>query len=134
VFVDTSFCVDLLREQHRGEEGPATRKLRELRGTPLLASVFVLCELQAGARLSQHPRRELGAVARLTEGLIVVYPDAAFPVAYAELEVYLRRNGTPIPTMDLLIGTTAKLHGLPLLAHDPTHFARIPGLVLEPYC
>ncbi len=36
MFVDTSFCIDLLREQHRNTEGPATAKLRELADTPLL--------------------------------------------------------------------------------------------------
>jgi len=133
VFVDTSFCVDLMREQHRQQDGPATTKLRELGGTPLLVSVFVLCELQAGARLSKRHRREMRKVAMLAENLTVVYPDASFPVAYGELEAHLRRGGMPIPTMDLLIGATAKLHGLPLLTRDREHFARIPGLVVETY-
>jgi len=133
MFLDTSFCIDLMREQHRGGDGPATRKLRELGDAPLLASVFVLCELQAGARLSSRPRRELRKVALFSESVNVVYPDQALAVAYGEAEAHLRRNGTPIPTMDLLIGVTAKLHGLPLLANDPTHFALIPGLVVETY-
>lgn len=133
MFLDTSFCIDLMREQHRGADGPATRKLRELGDTPLLASVFVLCELQAGARLSRNPRRELRTVAHFSEAVSVVYPDPAFAVAYGEMEAHLRRQGTRIPTMELLIGMTAKLHGLPLLAHDPTHFGLIPGLVLESY-
>jgi len=133
MFLDTSFIVDLLREQHRQADGPATRKLRELGETPLLASVFVLCELQAGARLSRDPRREMRRVALLSESVTVVYPDATFPVAYGEVEAHLRRSGTPIPTMDLLIGVTAKCHGLPLLARDPAHFTLIPGLVVQPY-
>lgn len=133
MFVDTSFCVDLMREQRRGADGPATRKLRELGDTPLMASVFVLCELQAGARLSHDPKRELRKVALFSDSVTVVYPDQAFAVAYGEAEAHLRRRGTPIPTMDLLIGVMAKSHGLPLLASDPSHFARIPGLVVEGY-
>ena len=35
--------------------------------------------------------------------------------------------------MDLLIGLTAKLHGLPLLTADEKHFRRIPGLIVETY-
>ncbi|MFP4055583.1 MAG: type II toxin-antitoxin system VapC family toxin [Candidatus Brocadiia bacterium] len=133
MFLDTSFCVDLMREQRRGTQGPASAKLRELGDTPLLASVFVLCELQAGARLSQRPRRELRKIAMLAERLTVVYPDAALPVSYGELEAHLRRQATPIPTMDLLIGATAKLHGLALLTRDVGHYALIPGLVVESY-
>ena len=133
MFLDTSFCVDLMRERHRRTEGPATMKLRALGDTPLFASVFVLCELQAGARLSEHPTRELQKVAVLVECLTVAYPDSTFPVAYGEIEAHLRRNGTPIPIMDLLIGTTAKSRGTRLLTRDPDHYALIPGLVVETY-
>jgi predicted nucleic acid-binding protein len=133
VFLDTTFCIDLLREAVRKEHGPATVRIEELADRPVFVSVFVLCELHAGARLSGNPKRELRRVESLTEHLAVVYPDATFPVTYAELEAYTRRNGVPVPTMDLLIGAMAKARGLPLLTRDTEHFARIPGLVLETY-
>ncbi len=132
MFVETTFCIDLLREARRGP-GRATRKLEQLGDMPLFSAVFVLCELQAGARLCAQPQRELRSVERLAENLTVVYPDESFAVAYAELEVALRRNGTPVPTMDLLIATTAKMRGLPLLTRDMAHYHLIPGLVVEPY-
>ena len=133
MFIDTAFCIDLMREQHRKADGPATAKLRALGNVGLYVSVFVLCELQAGARLSRHPHRELRRVELLADSLTVVYPEATFAVAYGELEAHLRRHGTPVPTMDLLIGVTAKNHGLPLLTRDVEHFSRLPGLVVEPY-
>ena len=133
MFIDTTFCIDLMREQHRQADGPATAKLRALGNARLYVSVFVLCELQAGARLAQHPRRELRRVELLADSLNIVYPEATFAVAYGELEAHLRRHGTPVPTMDLLIGATAKNHGLPLLTRDAVHFALLPGLVIEPY-
>lgn len=133
MFLDTSFCIDLMRERHREAAGPAEAKLRQLGDTPLLTSIFVLCELHAGARLSKHPRRELRKVALLAERLTVLYPNAAFPTLYGELEAHLRRSGTPVPTMDLLIGTAARAHGLPLLTRDREHFDLIPGLVVETY-
>lgn len=132
MFIDTTFCIDLLREAHRGP-GPATAALERLGDTLLFVSVFVLCELHAGARLSTHAQRELRGLERLAENLTVVYPDAAFPVAYAELEVTLRRAGTPVPTMDLLIGTTAKMLGMPLLTRDTAHYRLVPGLIVETY-
>ena len=48
-----------------------------------------------------------------------------------EAEAFLQRSGKSIPTVDLLIGLTAKQHGLPLLTADDEHFRRIPGLVVE---
>ena len=133
MFLDTTFCVDLMREQRRGVGGPATAKLATLGDTPLHASVFVFCELHAGARLSRSPEREMAKVERLADKLTIVYPDAMFPVAYGELEARLRKKGTPIPTMDLLIGTIAHSHGLPLLTRDDRHFLLISGLVIEAY-
>jgi predicted nucleic acid-binding protein len=135
VFLDTSVCVDLLREQARGRtDGPATRKLRGLGSTPLYLSLFVACELHAGARLASHPAAEIRNVERFMELAEIVLPDRTFAVAYGESEAALRRKGTPIPVMDLMIGTLAKIHGMPLLVRKEQHFKLIPGLVVEEYC
>ena len=133
MFLDTTFCIDLMREQHRQVEGPAMAKLRSLGGAPLYVSVFVVCELQAGARLSRHPERELRKVEWFADRLEIVYPDSSFAVTYGELEADLRKKGKRIPLMDLLIGVSAKMSGLPLLTRDSTHFEMIPGLVVETY-
>jgi predicted nucleic acid-binding protein len=133
MFLDTTFCIDLMRERHRRINGPATRKLSSLGQTPLYVSLFVLCELNAGARLAERSQEEIGKVQRLSELVEVVLPDRKFPVAYGEAEAELRRQGKTIPTMDLLIGVTAKTYGLPILTRDSMHFGRIPELVVEPY-
>jgi predicted nucleic acid-binding protein len=133
MFLDTSFCIDLMREHNQGVDGPALRKLNDLGNMPLSVSVFVLCELQAGARLAQRPRKELKRVECFATMVDIVYPGPTFAVAYGECEAFLRKKGRPIPVMDLLIGLTAKGHGLPLLTRDPTHFSLIPGLVVEAY-
>ena len=133
MFLDTTFCIDLMRERHRRMDGPATRKLSALGQGPLYVSFFVLCELNAGARLAERPEEEIRKVQRFSELVEVVLPDRTFPVAYGEAEAVLRRQGMPVPTMDLLIGVTAKAHGLPILTRDSLHFARIPGLVVESY-
>ncbi len=132
MFLETTFCIDLLREVRHGP-GPATEKLGQLGDTPLFVSVFVLCELQAGARLCTSPSRELRSVERFAARLSVVCPDENLAVAYAEVEVTLRKTGTPIPTMDLLIGVVAKMRGMPLITRDREHYTRIPGLVVESY-
>ena len=41
MFLETTFCIDLLREARHGT-GPATAKLARLGDTPLFVSVFVL--------------------------------------------------------------------------------------------
>ena len=133
MFLDTSFCIDLMREKNRNKIGPATRKLESLNKTQLYASIFVLCELQAGARLSNNPQRELRRVNILFELLTIICPGRAFAVSYGEAESFLRKKGKSIPTMDLLIGVTAKIFGLPLITRDTGHFKQIPGLIIEHY-
>lgn len=133
MFLDTSFCIDLLREQHRHENGPATIKLSQMGDSPVFISLFVLCELQAGARLSKIPEQELHKVSVFSGLVQVIYPDSTFAVVYGEIEAYLRKAGTSIPTMDLLIAATAKQYGIPIITRDLTHFKKVPELVIEPY-
>jgi tRNA(fMet)-specific endonuclease VapC len=133
MFIDTSFCIDLLREQKRNTPGPAVKKLESLPGVEIRASIFVLCELMAGACLSVNPARERERVKVLSGMLTVVCPDYSFAASYGEMEAKLRKSGFPIPTMDLLIGVSAKIHNLPLITRDTQYFQRIPGLLLEEY-
>ena len=58
IHLDTSFLVDLLRETSRGKPGPASAFLVEIENEQLAASVFVQCELYAGAELSRRPKLE----------------------------------------------------------------------------
>ncbi len=133
MFPDTTFCIDLLREQSRGIKGPASSKLEELTGKPVLISLFVLCELRASAEMSDNPRRELSRVIRLVEGFEIISPTPPFAVLYGEVVGALMRRGTPIPRMDVLLGVMAKLFGMSVLTRDINHFGKIPGLAVEEY-
>lgn len=133
MFLDTSFCIDLFREYNKNIQGPALQKLKELKNIPIYLSVFVICELHTGANLSKNPKKELKKVELLIEDIQIVYPNQSFAVLYGETEAYLRKKGSVIPIMDLLIGISAKQYGLPLITRDYKHFNLIPGLVVERY-
>ena len=131
MFVDTSFVVELLRERNAGSGGPAMSKLEAIQQVKLQMPVFVLCELHVGVAQAQNPKNELEKLERMLEYFETVYPRQAFATTYGELELYLRRKGTPIPLMDLLIATLVKCHGVPILTRDIDHFERVPGIVVE---
>ena len=133
VFLDTSFCVDLLREQARDVAGAASAALSSLGEEAVCVSVFVACELEAGACLSHNAQKERERVEGFLKLVEVVYPDRRFAAAYGAAESRLRSAGTPVPTMDLLIGVTSLVAGEGILTRDPTHFARIPGLSVVSY-
>jgi len=133
MMVDTSFCIDLMKEQASGTAGQAMCRLKELGDSGLAISVFSLCELKAGARMSRKAADELRRVDALETMLAVIYPDRDFSAEFGRVTAHLRRNGTPIPLMDLLIGVTALRSGLPILTADAPHFNRVPGLTVAEY-
>lgn len=133
IHLDTSFLVDLLREASREADGPATRFLAGAADQETGISVFVACELTAGAAMSKTPGQERRRVEQLCAGLRLHYPEEGFPAAYGSLLAALERGGGRISTMDLLIATTAILAGAPLVTRNARDFARVPGLEILTY-
>lgn len=131
--LDTSYLVDLLRETGRNRPGPATAFLRTVEGDELGISVYVACELFAGAELSRRPSRELLRVQALCDALHVEYPDERFAPKYGRLVAWQERAHQRVSTMDLLIATTAILAEAPLVTRNVKDFYRVPELKLAPY-
>lgn len=133
IHLDTSLLVDLLREAARGKEGPASRFLVTVQDEELGISVFVACELAAGAAMSTRPAQEKRRVDRLCEELHMVYPDEGFPSVYGSLLASQERTHGRISTMDLLIATSALVAGAPLVTRNAKDFSRVPGLDVLAY-
>lgn len=74
-------------------------------------------------------------VARQTEGFIQTAQVLQFgeneSKLAAEIEQRLKIHGKPVGVVDILIGSHALSHGLPLVTNNTRHFERIPGLKLE---
>lgn len=132
-FLDTSFLVDFLRETRAGSEGAATRFVERLEDEDLWIAAHVACELHVGIELSNSPAREREDVLALISSLQVAYPDHRFPAVYGRVLAELSRRGETVPTMDLLIATSALVEDAPLLTRDRGDFVRVPGLRLLTY-
>jgi len=52
-------------------------------------------------------------------------------VRAAEIYGALHKRGALVEDADILIAATALVHGLELVTENPSHFSRIPGLVIE---
>ena len=133
IHLDTSFLVDLLRETSRGKPGPASAFLVEIENEQLAASVFVQCELYAGAELSRRPKAERNKVDELSMGVTIVYPGPTIPLTYARLFATLERAGQRIGNMDLLIAASAVTAEAPLVTRNVDELSRIPELELLTY-
>ena len=134
IHLDTTFLVDLLREQRRDQFGPALTYLESLPEDGVLGvSVHVICELMAGAHAAGAPAGERDRIARLCEALVIRYPDERFAAEYGRLLARTRASGASIATMDLLIATTAVLDAAPLVTRNTRHFSKVTGLTIEKY-
>ena len=131
-FLDTSFVIDLLREEKRRTHGPAHRKLEELHDTPVLLSMFVVCEIEAGLALSMS-KKERDRVQIIIKNCEVAIPDERLPGIYGKLLAHLQNQGTPIGTMDLLIGSHAVICNENLITRNLKDFQKIPNLHVDSY-
>ncbi|MFN8098569.1 MAG: type II toxin-antitoxin system VapC family toxin [Dermatophilaceae bacterium] len=133
IHLDTTFLVDAIRETRRQSAGPARQWLADNGGEELAISVFVRAELLVGAALHAEPERERLRVLQVCRDLPVVAPGPRLAETYASVAAGLQRQGTPIATMDLLIGCTALDANAALLTGNRKHFERIVGLRLLGY-
>jgi len=112
---------------------PAVKRRFDAAGHGNLAiSVVVLAELLYGAEL--HPTRGDDIRADIEDfrrRLAVVPWSEAAAAHYAQLRAKLRKFGTPIGNMDLLIAAHARAQGAVLVTNNLGEFRRVQGLALE---
>ena len=133
IHTDSSYLIDLLREQARGKSGKASAFLEKHATDHLVASVFVVCELEAGAANASSTNREQARMRALFQALTVVYPDERFAPVYGDALIKLQRAGKSVDTMDLLIATSAVVDSAALVTANRRHFDVIPGLEVFGY-
>lgn len=98
----------------------------------LAISVVVLAELLYGAEL--HPTRGDDIRADIDDfrrRLAVVPWTETAAAHYAQIRAKLRKAGTPIGNMDLLIAAHARAEGAVLVTNNLGEFRRVDGLTLE---
>jgi tRNA(fMet)-specific endonuclease VapC len=94
----------------------------------LNVSAITMSELYDWAlRTHASPRRLLG-IGDLLNDVTVLDVDLAIARKYGELQASFRDIGQPAPELDLLIASTALIHGLTLVTHNVQDFVHIPSL------
>lgn len=125
--LDTNACIHLLN----GTSTPLAERLRqESPATVRLCSV-VKAELYHGARRSSRVGENLALLGRFFDPFVSLPFDDRCAEHYGQIRSGLEREGRPIGPNDLMIAATARAHGLTLVTHNSTEFARVPGLPLE---
>ncbi|MBI2900882.1 MAG: type II toxin-antitoxin system VapC family toxin [Planctomycetes bacterium] len=125
--LDTNICSYLMRRKP-----PAVvDRLQALGPARVAVSVVTALELREGAELSPHPTEYHRRVDVFLTGIrpLPLPVDAA--AVGGRLRAALRRKGTPIGDLDVLIAAHALALGLVLVTNNVREFARVPGLRVE---
>lgn len=127
--LDTNTCSELMAGRPS-----AVRRVRKLPpAADLMTSVVVLGELLFGVRHAPAARRSFldRTVRKFLDSLAGVVPVTRGAAGqYGLVKAHLAAQGTPIPSNDLWIASTALAEDMVLVSHDE-HFSRVPGLTVE---
>jgi tRNA(fMet)-specific endonuclease VapC len=95
--------------------------------------VVVLGELHTGFRLGNRCAENEELLVRFLgkASVRVLNVTEETALRYAEIDVFLRKKGRPIPRNDVWIAALALEHGMHVLTLD-VHFEEIPMLLMEP--
>jgi tRNA(fMet)-specific endonuclease VapC len=124
--LDTNTCIYALKMR-----AATVARLRHHSPDEMGISIVTVAELWFGARKSARPgptRREVDAFLSPFE---VLPFDVAAREAYASIRLELERGGRPIGERDLLISAIGLAHGLTVVTHNVSEFARVSGLRVE---
>ena len=103
------------------------------RSGTIALSAIVLGELysgfRAGNRCAENTAQLTQFLSKPSVRVLNVTEETA--LRYAEIDVYLRKRGRPIPRNDVWIAAVALEHGLHLVTLD-VHFREIPLLLIQP--
>ena len=126
VLLDTSAYSALLRGHQ-----PVLEVMR--RSETVAVSAIALGELYSGFRAGNRWAENTAQLMQfLSKPLVrVVNVTEETALRYAEVDVYLRKRGRPIPRNDVWIAAAALEHGLQLLTLD-VRFREIPLLPIQP--
>lgn len=96
----------------------------------IAVSEIVLAELRFGADNHQNRVQELHELIDDFVARLEIIPWAA-SLEYGIIRSYLKRNGTPIGNLDLLIAAHALNQGAIMVTNNNKHFSKVPELKTE---
>ncbi|MBX3385049.1 MAG: type II toxin-antitoxin system VapC family toxin [Phycisphaeraceae bacterium] len=131
--LDTATLVDLTRANKRSALAAEAIRKAGAGGVQPVTTRFNVAELLTGVELARDQQRERRIVDRLLDRTPVLEFDAIAARQFAAVFAHLRRAGTPIGDMDMLIASVAIVNRRAIISPNFNHFARIPGLTVIGY-
>ena len=124
--LDTNMCI---YAQKKNEN--VLTQLKEHWQEGLAISSITLAELEYGVKASAAPEKNSIALMKFLSIVEILPFDTGAAEEYGNICAFLRKKGTPIGTMNMLISAHAKSEGLTVVTHNTREFERVPDLKLE---
>jgi len=124
--LDTNICIYALKKQ------PAVlNRLTSLGDEEIAISSVTQAELEFGVQNSERKERNAVALALFLSALTILPFDSSAAAVYGCIRADLKRKGTPIGPMDMMIAAHALSEDLVLVTNNTKEFERVPDLRLE---
>ena len=124
--LDTNTCVFLMKNRPE-----VLARYQQNKQHGIAISSITLSELKFGVYNSALVERNGENLLRFLLGVEVLDYDSAAADEYGGIRVHLRRKGTPIGEMDMLIAAHARAEALIIVTNNTREFERVEGLSME---
>lgn len=125
--LDTNICIYCINRNPQ----KVIRRLQKLQIGDAGISAITYSELQYGVANSSDPERNLAALLEFVAPLEIADYSSTAAEAYGPIRATLKRKGTMIGPLDLLIASHALALGAILITNNVREFNRIPDLRVE---
>ncbi len=126
VMLDTNICIALIKQKPAN----VVKKFNDFQVGEICISTVTLAELRYGVAKSQYQEKNQAALDDFILPLEIAEFDEAAANYYGVLRASLEKKGTPIGSMDLMIGAHALSQNLTIVTNNVREFNRIPKLVV----
>jgi len=126
VMLDTNTCIAIIKRK----PPQVLKRFTAYKVGDIGISWVTLAELEFGVAKSQHLEKNQEALDEFVLPLEVANFDRESARVYGRIRAMLEKKGTPIGSLDMVIGAHALSLGVALATNNTREFSRIKGLTV----
>ena len=126
VMLDTNTCIAIIRRN----SPHVLKRFNAYKVGEIGISWITLAELEFGVAKSQHEEKNQAALDEFVLPLEIANFNRETARVYGRVRAMLEKKGTPIGSLDMMIGAHALALGITLATNNTREFSRIKGLTV----
>ena len=126
VMLDTNTCIAIIRRN----SPQVLKRFNAYKVGEIGISWITLAELEFGVAKSQHQEKNQAALDEFVLPLEIANFNRETARVYGRVRAMLEKKGTPIGSLDMMIGAHALALGITLATNNTREFSRIKGLTV----